>query len=94
VVGYFHDTLDRWLDQERVKEISFIHYDAGHYESARFVLSRVSDLLVPGAVIVFDELIPCQTELKANEYDALVDVLPDGFEFMSRCGQSVAIQIK
>lgn len=93
VPGYFEDTIERWLDEAKSKEIAFVHYDAGHYEATRFVLSRISDFLVPGTIIVFDELIPCQTELKANEYDALVDILTDRHEFLSRCGQSVAIQI-
>lgn len=94
VSGFFENTLERWLDEHPVKRIAFVHYDAGHYDVARFVLSKIRFFLVPGSIIVFDEFLPCQTELRANEYEALVDTLSDRFIFLSRCGQSVAIQIK
>lgn len=93
VPGYFEDTLDQWLAEQDLREISFIHYDAGHYEATRFVLTHIQDHLKTGSIIVFDELIPSPTELRANEYDALVDTLSDRFAFLSRCGQSVSVKL-
>lgn len=94
VPGYFENTVDEWLSKQALHDIAFIHYDAAHYDAAQFVLSRVQNHLMTGSIIVFDELIPSPTELRANEYDALIDTMADKFLFLSRCGQSVAIQIK
>lgn len=94
VPGYFEDTLDQWLNAQGNKDIAFIHYDAGHYDTAKFVLSHLQNYLKKGSIIVFDEFIPSPTELRANEYEALVDVLSDRFALLSRAGQSVAVQIK
>lgn len=55
VEGFFEDTLDDWLKAHR-SEIGFVHIDADLYSAAKFVLDRLTDRLIDGAVIVFDEL--------------------------------------
>ena len=94
VKGFFHDTLPQWLSDRNEEKISFVHYDAGHYEAARFVLKTIKPQLADGCVILFDELVPSPTELRCNEFDALVDEYQSAFKVISRSSQSVAVVVR
>ncbi|KAK9807783.1 hypothetical protein WJX72_009345 [[Myrmecia] bisecta] len=69
VQGVFAETLP-WLlatglAQESGKnaseaQISYLHIDSGTYRSTRDVLTHLSPLIKPGAVLVFDELVNYQ----------------------------------
>lgn len=93
VPGFFEHTLTPWLNKAKVKEISFIHYDAADYHAAKYVFKTLKPYLTPGCVLVCDEFIPSPTELKANEYQAVVDVFGDEYEIISKSGQAVAMII-
>ncbi|MEM9515879.1 MAG: class I SAM-dependent methyltransferase [Actinomycetota bacterium] len=56
VPGLFADTLPAFLD-EHPGPIDLLHIDCDIYSSTRDVLTSVSDRIVPGTVIVFDELL-------------------------------------
>ena len=62
VKGWFKDSLPRWKEElapqiEPDKEnVSFIHIDSDLYSSAITVLTELDSRIVPGTVIVFDEL--------------------------------------
>ena len=53
-VGWFDDSLARWL-QEHDGPVAFIHIDCDLYSSTKVVFEQLSDRIVPGTVIVFDE---------------------------------------
>lgn len=55
IVGWFDQTLDDFL-REHAGAVSLLHIDCDLYVSSRYVLDRLLDRLVPGTVIVFDEL--------------------------------------
>ncbi|WP_417725763.1 methyltransferase domain-containing protein [Salipiger sp.] len=55
IKGFFEDTLDDWL-AGNPGPAGFIHMDPDLYSACRFVLGRLSDRIVDGTVIVFDEL--------------------------------------
>lgn len=55
VQGFFDDTLADWLAANQ-GPVGFLHIDVDLYSSARHVLDLLTDRLVDGAVVVFDEL--------------------------------------
>lgn len=93
-VGYFQETIHRWLDENPDKNIAFVHYDAGDFDAANAVLKAIRRRLLSGAIMVFDELIPSPTELRASEYDALnLNFDVEEYEVVSQCASSVSIRI-
>jgi len=57
VAGWFYDTIPTWLEQNS-GDICFLHIDSDLYSSALTVLTLLNDRIVPGTVIVFDEMYP------------------------------------
>jgi hypothetical protein len=57
VAGWFSDTVPTWLEQNP-GDICFLHIDSDLYSSALTVLTLLNDRIVPGTVIVFDEMYP------------------------------------
>jgi len=92
VPGYFHETLPSWLSFN-TDYLAFTHYDAGHYEAAKSVLNLIKPRLIPGSILVFDEFIPHQTELRADEFEAFIEEIDLKHRFLSRSEFSVTIQI-
>lgn len=55
VVGRFEDTLPTFV-QEHPEPVSFMHIDCDVYSSTRTVLTNFADRIIPGTVILFDEI--------------------------------------
>lgn len=55
VVGWFDDTLPRFVPLCRGAPVALLHVDCDLYSSAVTVLNNLKDQIVPGTVIVFDE---------------------------------------
>jgi len=92
VPGFFKDTFIPFLRNNQGEDVSFVHYDAGHYEAAKYVLEALRPLFSSGSIVVFDEYVPTPTDLEASEYRVYNEVLlNDGWKFFSRCGDSVAV---
>lgn len=75
VKGWFRDTLPGFLAEDR-RPFRFIHLDADLYSSTRDVLEAARGRLVPGTVIIFDELLNV-VDWEKNEYRALKEHLID-----------------
>ena len=56
VMGYFDDTLSAWAD-ENPGDVALLHIDSDLYSSAKTVLDVLTPRIIPGTVIMFDELI-------------------------------------
>ena len=82
-----------WIKKNDVRDISFVHYDAGDYDSASFVMRTILPLMKNKSILVFDELIPSPTELELSEYKAFTENYSDEFEIISISGHSVGIKI-
>ncbi len=54
-VGMFADTLPVWKN-EHPGRIALLHIDSDLYSSAVTVLEELNDQIVPGTIIVFDEI--------------------------------------
>jgi len=55
-VGYFWNTIDTWLTNHD-GPVGFVHVDSDIYESAQCVLNKLDSRIVPGTVLLFDELV-------------------------------------
>ena len=55
--GFFEQTLPGFVAQHRGETIALLHVDCDLYSSTVTILTNVADMIVPGTVIVFDELI-------------------------------------
>ena len=56
-VGWFDDTLPKWVKSHSDVPIQLLHIDSDLYSSAVTILKELSDLIVPNTVIIFDEYI-------------------------------------
>ncbi len=58
VKGLFSDTVARWagVTTERPSVINFIHMDCDLYSSTKTVLTELNHMIIPGTVILFDEI--------------------------------------
>lgn len=82
VVGWFAETLPKWLKQH-AGPIAFAHIDCDLYSSSACVLTNIASRLVAGSVLVFDELYnwlhPTEyTEWERHEWRALQELLDSG----------------
>jgi hypothetical protein len=57
VPGFFDETLPAFVAQHRGERVAFLHIDCDLYSSTKTVLTALKDMLVPGSIILFDELI-------------------------------------
>lgn len=94
--GWFDETLPGFRDAV-AGPAAFLHLDADLYSSTRTVLEMLADRIVPGTVIVFDELVGYpgwqQGEFKAfGEFVERYDVT---FEYIGwvPSGEQVAVKI-
>jgi len=55
VVGWFDQTLHRFLDDHPDDPVSLLHIDCDLYSSTKTVFSLLADRIVPGTIIIFDE---------------------------------------
>jgi len=57
IKGWFNQTLPHFIEQHKSETISFIHIDCDLYSSTKYVLDALKQMLKPGCVVVFDELV-------------------------------------
>ena len=102
VKGFFKDSIPKWLSENNLEQIKFLHIDGDLYSSAVDVLWNLNTYIVPGTIIVFDELYPWGNyddyELwQEGEWKALVEWTNEfnrSFEVVSRnMHQQAAIKI-
>lgn len=55
VKGWFNDTLPSWI-KENKNYIDLLHIDCDLYSSTKYVLTELNELIIPGTVIIFDEM--------------------------------------
>jgi hypothetical protein len=65
--GLFQDTLPEFLRGFTRRERIVVHCDADLYSSTLYVLTRLSELLRPGDVVIFDEFSQPMHEFRALE---------------------------
>jgi hypothetical protein len=81
VVGWFDQSLPGFLT-EHTENVAFVHIDSDLYSSAKYILNTLKDRLVPGSIILFDELAhyglnESMYEYRKHEFKAFVEFLEE-----------------
>jgi hypothetical protein len=63
-IGWFDDTLPKFLEENK-QNAALIHVDSDIYSSAKTIFDLMNDRIIPGTIIVFDEL--CDWRHEFNE---------------------------
>lgn len=61
IKGWFSDTIKEFK-RDTVSPFAFIHIDCDLYSSCVDILKGLNDRIVPGTILVFDELVPLTKE--------------------------------
>ena len=97
VVGWFDDTLPRFLRDRSDALIDFVHLDADLYSSTKYVLSSIFDRMSSGCILLFDEFTPLPDDLSRGEYRAWSESVEEfGLrgEYLGRSGDRVALRVE
>jgi len=65
--GWFEDTIEPWKDKHP-GAIQLLHVDGDLYSSAKTVLTKLNNRIVPGTVIIFDEIANWRLAGKMSEW--------------------------
>lgn len=65
--GWFDKTLEPWM-AENEGNVAYLHIDSDLYSSAIYVLNTLNERIVPGTLIVFDELANFRLSGKLNNW--------------------------
>ena len=92
IKGWVQDTLPPFL-AETDGAVAFVHMDMDTYTPTRFALDALAPRLVPGSVILFDELYG-YPGWRHHEQKALEETLPvESYRFISFSEEAAAIQM-
>ncbi|HYI49057.1 MAG TPA: TylF/MycF/NovP-related O-methyltransferase [Allosphingosinicella sp.] len=92
--GWFQDTLRPFL-AERTEKVSFANLDADTYESTAYVLDELSDRIVEGTILIFDEYFG-YAGWKQNEYRAWQEFVARKsvtYTYLAICEGRVALRV-
>ncbi len=96
--GWFEDTLPPFLDAHAGVPIRLLHIDCDLYSSTRTVLATVRGQLVPGSVLVFDDLLgfPGYAAHELRAWEEFCEVHAVRWELLAACllGREVALRIQ
>lgn len=99
--GWFDQTVPEWINRVEPKQMKLINMDADLYSSTQFVLDCLNPYIVPGTVIVFDEMYPWGEKpheyWEEHEFKALgewIEKYDRTFEVICRTGFNQQASIK
>ena len=93
ITGRIEDTLSKFLEKHPDKKVFFTHIDTDIYQTAKEILTKILPRLVPGTIILFDELIS-YPGWRQGGYKALNEVLPrNSYKYIAFGHYEVAIKI-
>lgn len=97
VVGFFEDSLPKFLERHPDDHVAFVHIDCDLYSSTRTVLRSLQPRLQAGTVLLFDEYYN-YADWREGEYKAWMefcDQFDVGFRYLGyiRMGSQVAVQV-
>ncbi|MEL7152210.1 MAG: class I SAM-dependent methyltransferase [Pseudomonadota bacterium] len=91
--GWVQDTLPGFLEEHGTEKIAFAHLDFDTYTPTAYALEQIRDRLIPGTVLLFDELYG-YPGWRHHEYKALKETLPDdAYRYLCFSRQSVGIEM-
>ena len=94
VVGWAQDTLPKFIKDEKISKVSFLHMDLDTYESPKFVLKELKNYLTKNSIIIFDQLYN-YPGWKEGEFKALTEVFQENeYEYIAFGKYSKQVVIK
>lgn len=80
--GFIEESLPRYLEENDLQEISFLHIDTDTYSPAKTVLTLLKPYFKNGTIVVFDELLG-YPNWRSHEYRALTEELDrESYEYL------------
>jgi predicted O-methyltransferase YrrM len=73
--GWFNETLPAFINKHK-QSIAFIHIDCDLYSSTKTIFNELSDCILPGCIIVFDEYLN-HPGWQENEFRAFQEFIQD-----------------
>ena len=95
ITGWFNEALPGFL-LNHPGPVSFAHIDCDIYSSAKYVLDQLKDRIIPGTVLLFDEMINVK-DYEIHEFKAFNEFLEENdreAELMCHGKYQVAFKIK
>jgi hypothetical protein len=97
IKGFFEQTLPGFIVQHRDAKIALMHVDCDLYSATKTILENFADMLAPGTIIIFDELVTYHG-CEEGEFKALMEFTAErkvSFEYFAynRTGSQVAVKI-
>jgi hypothetical protein len=94
IKGWVQDTLPPFLKEKGAEGVALVHIDTDTYTPARCILENIRPFLVPGAVIIFDELVG-YPNWQNHEYKALLETMEQSdYRFIGFTSRQAAIVFK
>lgn len=95
IKGWFEDTLPDFLETHS-EPIAFLHIDSDLYSSAKYVLSKLRDRIVPGTIILFDDFLnyPAWQKGEAKAFFEFIEQSPRTFEYIGFSSHQQAVAVK
>ena len=98
IKGFFEDTLPGFIGEHRGAKIALMHVDCDLYSATKTIFANVADMLAPGTIIIFDELINYHGGREVGEFKAFMEFTAErklSFEYVAynRTGSQVAVRI-
>jgi len=95
--GFFEQTLPGFVAQHRGAKIALLHIDCDLYSATKTIFKNIADMLAPGTIIIFDELINYHG-WEEGEFRAFMEFtaerkLPVEYVAYNRAGSQVAVRI-
>jgi hypothetical protein len=96
VEGKIEETLSKYLLDNQIKKISFVHIDVNIYSTSNFILKTLKPFMQNGSIILFDELVNYPFWWLNGEYKSLIENFDDSeYEYIAfDRAKKAAIRIK
>lgn len=94
LIGWFDETLPKFVEEHEIDKISFINMDCDLYSSTKTVFKYLGPYIKPGTYIYFDEFL-LKKDMKRNEGVAFAEFLDEyGLDYDILCTVSTQLPIQ
>ena len=94
VVGWFDETLPKFIEENNIDKVNFINIDCDLYSSTKTIFKNLGKYIKPGTYIYFDEFL-VKTNPVENEAKAFAEFLDEynlDYDIMCSTGKEYPIQ--
>lgn len=91
ISGWFNDSIPVFLESKKLSQIAFLHIDCNLYSSTFTGLTLLTDYIVTGAIILFDDWASPENEPRA--FNDWLKNTNSSAEVLSKTGHQTAFRI-